>query len=105
MSEWVSQSWVSPVVVVDDPERWRDFAACYDSHIQTGEELFFSEQPSCRASRVAKWICGRCQVKAECLEYSIVNEERFGIWGGTDQRERRKLIRQRKIADGNVSCR
>ena len=32
-----------------------------------------------------------CDVRAECLEYALANDERFGIWGGLSERERRKL--------------
>ena len=33
----------------------------------------------------------RCEVRSECLEYALANDERFGIWGGLSERERRKL--------------
>jgi WhiB family redox-sensing transcriptional regulator len=33
-------------------------------------------------------------VQAECLEYALANDERFGIWGGLDERERRRLRRR-----------
>jgi WhiB family redox-sensing transcriptional regulator len=33
-------------------------------------------------------------VKAQCLEYALKNDERFGIWGGLSERERRKLRKQ-----------
>jgi WhiB family redox-sensing transcriptional regulator len=32
-------------------------------------------------------------VRAECLEYALEEDERFGIWGGMSERERRKLKR------------
>jgi WhiB family redox-sensing transcriptional regulator len=32
-----------------------------------------------------------CEVRAECLEYALAHDERFGIWGGLSERERRKL--------------
>ena len=45
-------------------------------------------------SREAKRICTRCEVRAECLEYALGSDERFGIWGGLSERERRKLKRR-----------
>ena len=40
-------------------------------------------------------ICTSCEVKAECLDYALDNDERFGIWGGLSERERRRLRRAR----------
>jgi WhiB family redox-sensing transcriptional regulator len=45
---------------------------------------------------VARAICDRCPVTAECLEYALANNEVHGCWGGTSERERRKLLRERK---------
>ena len=36
-------------------------------------------------------VCVGCDVRSECLEYALANDERFGIWGGLSERERRKL--------------
>ena len=36
-------------------------------------------------------MCLTCDVRDECLEYALGNDERFGIWGGMSERERRKL--------------
>jgi WhiB family redox-sensing transcriptional regulator len=41
----------------------------------------------------AKRICSGCEVRAECLEYALAHDERFGIWGGLSERERRRLRR------------
>lgn len=42
----------------------------------------------------AKVVCRRCPVKAECLAYALERDERFGVWGGMSERERRALKRQ-----------
>ena len=42
----------------------------------------------------AQRICATCDVSAECLEYALENDERFGIWGGLSERERRRLKRE-----------
>lgn len=43
------------------------------------------------STREAKQICAHCFVQAECLDYALTTGERFGIWGGFSERERRKL--------------
>ena len=40
-------------------------------------------------------IIGQCVVREDCLEYALANGEKFGIWGGLSERERRRLRRQR----------
>jgi WhiB family redox-sensing transcriptional regulator len=35
-----------------------------------------------------------CDVRQECLEYALAHDERFGIWGGLSERERRRLKRR-----------
>ena len=45
------------------------------------------------STREAKRICTGCPVRDECLEFALANDERFGIWGGLSERERRKLKR------------
>ncbi|HEU5222299.1 MAG TPA: WhiB family transcriptional regulator [Candidatus Lumbricidophila sp.] len=56
---------------------------------QTDPESFFPEKGG--STRDAKRICASCEVRAECLEYALQNDERFGIWGGLSERERRKF--------------
>jgi WhiB family redox-sensing transcriptional regulator len=41
----------------------------------------------------AKAICDMCPVKQECFEYAIKYKERQGVWGGTSERDRRKIFR------------
>ena len=67
---------------------WQERALCS----QTDPEAFFPEKGG--STREAKRICSRCDVKAECLEYALGHDERFGIWGGLSERERRKLKRR-----------
>jgi WhiB family transcriptional regulator, redox-sensing transcriptional regulator len=58
---------------------------------QVDPELFFPEKGG--STREAKRICRDCPVRAECLGFALENNERFGIWGGLSERERRKLGR------------
>ncbi|GAB3992589.1 hypothetical protein GCM10029992_02120 [Glycomyces albus] len=50
------------------------------------------------STRDAKRICARCEVKENCLQYALEHDERFGIWGGLSERERRKIKRQAREA-------
>ena len=47
----------------------------------------------------AKAVCMSCAVRAECLEFALQNVEKFGVWGGTSERERRRLRRERGISE------
>ena len=67
---------------------WQADALC----AQTDPEAFFPEKGG--STREAKKICQQCEVKSECLEYALANDERFGIWGGLSERERRRLRRR-----------
>ena len=58
---------------------------------QTDPEIFFPEKGG--STREAKKVCAGCEVRAECLAYALNNDERFGIWGGLSERERRRLKR------------
>ena len=68
-------------------EQWQDRALC----AQTDPEAFFPEKGG--STREAKKICLGCEVRSECLEYALAHDERFGIWGGLSERERRRLKR------------
>ncbi len=66
---------------------WQEQALC----AQTDPEAFFPEKGG--STREAKRVCSSCDVRAECLSYALENDERFGIWGGLSERERRRLRR------------
>lgn len=44
----------------------------------------------------ARRLCEQCVVKAECLEYALENRIEHGVWGGTSERERRRIQRSRR---------
>lgn len=71
-----------------EEQTWQERALC----AQTDPEAFFPEKGG--STREAKRICSVCEVRAECLEYALAQDERFGIWGGLSERERRKLKRR-----------
>ena len=71
----------------DEAFSWQTDALC----AQTDPEAFFPEKGG--STREAKRICEGCEVRGQCLDYALENDERFGIWGGLSERERRKLRR------------
>jgi WhiB family redox-sensing transcriptional regulator len=75
----------------DDLE-WQDGANCKGANA----DLFFPERGA--STRAAKAICRECQVQADCLEFAITTGEKFGIWGGMSERERRRIRRERQVA-------
>ena len=76
--------------VEDDAElaaelEWQERALC----AQTDPEAFFPEKGG--STREAKRVCMSCEVRVQCLDYALENDERFGIWGGLSERERRRV--------------
>jgi WhiB family redox-sensing transcriptional regulator len=89
--ESIKAVWLGVGGEVDEGELgWQARALC----AQTDPEAFFPEKGG--STRDAKRVCGACVVRSECLEYALSNDERFGIWGGLSERERRRL-RKRAI--------
>ena len=79
---------------LDDAEDkgWQERANC----LGVDPDLFFPERGA--STKEAKGVCGGCEVKNECLEYALRHGEKFGIWGGMSERERRRIRRQRALA-------
>lgn len=71
---------------------WIDNALC----AQTDPEAFFPERGKVPAE--AKRICQSCPVRADCLDYALRTGQRFGVWGGLSERERRRLQPSRQHA-------
>ncbi len=69
---------------------WRKKAACQG----LDPSIFYpvSEEDA----EEAKAICATCSVRTACLEYALANRERDGVWGGATEKERRRIIRQRR---------
>jgi len=70
--------------------QWQDQANC----LGVDPDLFFPERGA--STREAKEVCRGCVVKQDCLEFALANGEKFGIWGGLSERERRKLRRKQR---------
>lgn len=80
-----------PAPLQDDAEeavnelQWQEHSLC----AETDPEAFFPEKGG--STREAKRVCLSCEVRVECLDYALANDERFGIWGGLSERERRRI--------------
>src|SRR5205085_11233732 len=69
---------------------WRERGACRG----LDPAIFY---PGCEAAAVeAKAVCATCPVREPCLEWALSNREHDGVWGGATERERRRMIRQRR---------
>src|SRR5258705_13711775 len=81
----------------DAAGRWQERANC----LGVDPDLFFPERGA--STKEAKGVCGGCEVRTECLEYALRHGEKFGIWGGMSERERRRIRRQRALARRGVA--
>jgi len=76
----------------EEDNSWQAAANC----LGVDPDLFFPERGA--STKEAKAVCQGCEVRGDCLEYALVNGEKFGIWGGLSERERRRIRRQRALA-------
>jgi WhiB family redox-sensing transcriptional regulator len=72
---------------IEKPPEWMADGLC----AQVDPELWFPEKGG--STRQAKAVCARCTVCPECLAYALANDDRFGVWGGTSERDRRRMTR------------
>jgi WhiB family redox-sensing transcriptional regulator len=73
---------------IRNTEHWVEDSLC--SQVDVGDVFFV---PKGGSTKPAKMICAACPVATQCLQYAIDHDERFGIWGGFSERERRALRR------------
>ncbi len=73
---------------------WRNRAACRG----LDPEIFFppSEEEDDATTAAAKAVCSQCPVQEPCLEHALGFRERDGVWGGYTEKERRRIVRQRR---------
>jgi WhiB family redox-sensing transcriptional regulator len=70
---------------------WRSRGAC----LSVDPELFFplsSAGPAAEQISQAKSVCTRCQVRSECLDFALATRQVHGVWGGTSEDERRRIL-------------
>lgn len=93
----VTLSW-EDVFADDEPEDlgWQEKALC----AQTDPEAFFPEKGG--STRQAKAVCAICPVTEQCLGYALETDQRFGIWGGLSEQERKRLKRQQGFVSAGL---
>ena len=73
------------------PEPWTELAACR----MLPPDMFFPGKG--HETATAKAVCAECPVCEDCLDYALRRGEKWGIWGGTSERERRKMRHDRRV--------
>jgi WhiB family redox-sensing transcriptional regulator len=81
----------------EDDKAWQIQANCTGAD----PDLFFPERGA--SQREAKEICRGCVVREDCLDYALANGEKFGVWGGLSERERRRVRRSRALGARSIS--
>jgi WhiB family redox-sensing transcriptional regulator len=76
---------------------WQRYARCNG----IDPDLFFPERGE--DSSFAKAVCKSCPVQETCLEFALLSGQKFGIWGGLSERQRRVIRKQRGLVDVEVS--
>ena len=66
---------------------WQDHAACRDAPSWV---MFPARGESLDPARA---YCAACPVRAECLDWALTTGQTYGVWGGTSERERRRMRR------------
>ncbi len=78
----------------DDTEQtaWMALGTCKDY-----EPSVFFPSDGVGVDRARK-ICATCSQTEACLEYALTNRIDHGVWGGTSERERRRILKRRRLA-------
>ncbi|MGW6469457.1 WhiB family transcriptional regulator [Streptomyces rubiginosohelvolus] len=72
---------------------WRTYAACRTED----PDLFFpigTSGPAIAQAEEAKAVCRRCPVMEACLDWALDSGQDHGVWGGTDESDRRRIHRR-----------
>jgi WhiB family transcriptional regulator, redox-sensing transcriptional regulator len=80
----VSEGWA------DVPEAWMAHGVC-----RTIDPAMFFPSDGSGVER-ARRICATCSVTADCLAYALRERIDHGVWGGTSERERRRILRAQR---------
>ena len=71
---------------------WQREASCRGLGVEESRTIFFPARGE--SVEVARTICEGCPVAAECLDFALDNHC-IGVWGGTTERQRRTMRRER----------
>jgi WhiB family redox-sensing transcriptional regulator len=70
--------------------KWWDLGACRG----LDASVFYPDDED--DAEAAKSVCAMCSVQSTCLDYALSVREKAGVWGGATERDRRRMIRQRR---------
>ncbi len=70
--------------------KWWDLGACRG----LDASMFYPDDDE--GAEIAKAVCSGCQVQDSCLDHALSVREKAGVWGGATERDRRRMIRQRR---------
>ena len=73
-----------------DLSKWWDLGACRG----LDAAIFYPDDET--EAQAAKSVCESCGVRATCLDHALTSREKAGVWGGATERDRRRIIRQRR---------
>jgi len=79
-----------PHIAALEEQKWWALGACRG----LDSAMFYPDDEASAAS--AKAVCGECAVQSTCLEHALNIREKAGVWGGATERDRRRIIRQRR---------
>ena len=71
--------------------KWMAEGLCAEEHPST---FFPSDGVGVEKARK---ICNKCNMQAQCLEYALRNRIDHGVWGGSSERQRRRILKQRRL--------
>lgn len=94
-----STAWSSATTWLPERPPWMAEAAC----LGADPDLFFADTTT--AAAAAKAVCATCPVRADCLDYAVAGNERFGVWGGASVKDRRRIRRRVGRADEIIESR
>lgn len=81
-----------------EPEAWMDFANC----LGVDPDLMFPERGD--SLRPARQVCAGCVVRRTCAQYAIDHREKYGVWGGLSERQRREIRMGRSTVDAELAA-
>lgn len=76
-------------------DTWRAFANCHGM-----DPAIFHPVEEDDDGVEARQVCAGCVVRIDCLEWALANRQRFGIWGGLSEHQRRRILRNRRREAG-----